>query len=145
MKIELVNEENFQQAVVVYMTSWKESHRDVCTVDHLQNRDYSGYLAGKLGGLYLVEDDDAVGVFYLQDGHFGDLYIHPCHMGKGYGTACIRYAQKKSRELRLTVLSSNYRAIRLYEKLGFCFTGVDDLLREGLWEREMIYTEKCNG
>ena len=33
-------------------------------------------------------------------------------------------------------------AIRFYEKNGFRFTGRDVLLRDGLWEREMEYTEK---
>ena len=145
MKIELVREDTFQQAVAVYSASWRESHRDICTPEFLRDRDYAGYLSGKLGGLYLVSDDGPVGVFFMQDGQLGDLYIHPCHEGKGYGTACIQYAQDTSKQLRLTVLSSNYRAIRLYEKLGFRFTGADTLLRERLLEREMLYTEKCNG
>ena len=43
--------------------------------------------------------------------------------------------------LRLTVLSDNHAAIGLYEKMNFRFTGNDTLLRDGLWEREMVYTE----
>ena len=95
-------------------------------------------------GLYLISDSIPVGVFRIKDGILSDLYIHPAQTGKGYGSACVEYAQKHNRELRLTVLSSNQRAIRLYEKMSFRFTGQDIPLRNGLWEREMRYTEKRN-
>ena len=145
MKIELVTEDTIQQAVTVYTASWRESHKDICSPEFLRDRDYAGYLAKKLGNLYLLYDGETVGIFYLDGENFGDLYVRPDCQGRGYGTACLRFALEQSRFLRLTVLSSNSKAIRLYEKLGFRFTGADTLLREGLMEREMIYTEKCNG
>ena len=43
------------------------------------------------------------------------------------------------KRLRLTVLSSNFTAIRLYEKSGFRFTGNDRILKDDLLEREMVY------
>lgn len=98
-----------------------------------------------MNGLYLIVDQVPVGVFFLSGEEFSDLYIHPSHQGKGHGRACVAFAISQSGSLRLTVLSSNMAAIRLYEKMGFRFTGQDIALRDGLWEREMRYTEKNNG
>ena len=139
MRIVLVDSVNFEDALAVYIASWRESHKGICSADFVQNRDYTGYLRKKLGHLYLISDGEPVGVFCLDGGEFGDLYIHPAHQGKGYGTACIRFAMEHTSKLQLTVLSSNETAIRLYEKMGFRFTGNDIPLREGLWEREMTY------
>ena len=145
MKIQIVTEANFSQALAVYTESWRESHREICSPEFLESRDYAGYLRQRMDGLYLVTDGGAVGVFRLADGTLSDLYISPDRMGRGYGTACIRFALEQCRELGLTVLSSNDRAIRLYEKMGFRFTGRDIQLKNGLLEREMRYTEKHNG
>ena len=138
MKIVLVDQSNFQDALTVYTVSWRESHRNICSPEFLQNRDYAGYLREKLGRLYLISAGGPVGVFCLDGENFGDLYIHPDHQGRGYGTAGVRFAITKSPRLRLTVLSTNAPAIQLYEKCGFRFTGKDIPLRDGLWEREMI-------
>lgn len=145
MKIERVNEETFPQAAAVYEISWRESHRDICSPAFLERRDCAGYLRQRLDGLYMISDGEPVGVFCLRGGEIGDLYIHPDQAGKGYGTACMRFAMAGSRQLRLTVLSSNDNAVGLYKKLGFRFTGNDLQLRDDLWEREMIYTENENG
>ena len=145
MKIVLVDNLNFQDALSVYTVSWRESHRDICSTEFLQNRDYAGYLRKKLGNLYLISDGGSVGVFCLDGENFGDLYIHPNRQGRGYGMACVHYAAQNASRLRLTVLSTNAAAIHLYEKSGFRFTGNDIPLRDGLWEREMIYTEKHHG
>ena len=142
MRIEPVTQENFSQAAHVYTVSWQESHKNVCSAAFLQQRDYEGYLKQRIDGLYVICDFVSVGVFRVKDGILSDLYIHPEFAGKGYGSACVEYAKKKSGQLRLTVLSSNERAIRFYEKRDFRFTHNDNLLRNGLWEREMIYTEK---
>lgn len=144
MRITPVTDETFLQAAEVYTLSWRESHRGICSTEFLDSRDCSAYLRKRMEGLYLISDSIPVGVFRIKDGILSDLYIHPAQMGKGYGSACVEYAQKHNRELRLTVLSSNQRAIRLYEKMSFRFTGQDIPLRNGLWEREMRYTEKRN-
>lgn len=145
MEIVLVDKENFALALEVYSVSWQESHKDICTLEFLKNRDYAGYLRKKLGHLYLISGEGSVGVFCLDGELFGDLYIHPDYQGKGYGTACIRFAMEKSPRLRLTVLSGNVSAIGLYQKMGFRFTGKAIPLRNGLWEREMEYTENDDG
>ena len=138
MLISLVNESNYQDALEVYTASWQASHTDICSPEFLENRDYAGYLRKKLGNLYLISDNGPAGVFCLDGENFGDLYIHPNHQSRGYGTACVRYAIGQSQRLRLTVLSTNTAAINLYKKMGFRFTDNDIPLRNGLWEREMI-------
>jgi len=145
IRIEPITEQNFAQAVGVYTDAWRESHKEICTPEFLENRDYAGYLRKAIDGLYLISDEEPVGVFRLYGDLLSDLYIRPDRTGRGYGTTCIHYAMEQSRQVRLTVLSSNHRAIHLYQKLGFRFTGVDIPLKNQLWEREMIYTENHNG
>lgn len=89
-------------------------------------------------------DPNCEGVFQLEGQTLSDLYIHPDRQGREYGRACVEYAIEQGGR-RLTVLSANETAIRLYEKMGFRFTGRDKPLKPGLWEREMEYTEKQNG
>ncbi len=143
MTIQQVTEETFPQALAVYRQSWKESHKDVCSAQFLESRDYGGYLARQTG-LYLVCDSECVGVFQLVGSTLSDLYIHPLYQGMGYGRVCVEYAIARGGR-RLTVLSTNTKAIRLYEKMGFRFTGRDICLKPELWEREMEYTEIENG
>ena len=145
MNITRVDEETFAGALEVYTASWRESHKEICSPEFLRKRDCAGYLRGRMAGLYLVSDSGPVGVFRLTEAELSDLYIHPEYQGRGCGRACVKFAQSRYSELRLTVLSNHEKAIRLYEKMGFRFTGQDIPLREGLWEREMRYTEKDNG
>lgn len=134
-----VDEMNIQEAENVYTASWRESHLHICTPDFLKNRDFAGYLRKRIGCIYMVCEDSPVGVFSLLGENFGDLYIHPEHQGKGYGKACIAFAMNKSTKLRLTVLSDNVKAIGLYEKMGFQFTGKAIPLKHGRFEREMVW------
>ena len=139
MVIKRINESNYEQALGVYRASWRESHRDVCSEEFMERRDYDGYLRSRMDSLYVIADGATVGVFSLNGNTFGDLYIHPQNQGKGYGTACIRYAKAQVESLRLTVLSSNLLAIRLYEREGFQFTGNERPLKNGIRECEMMF------
>ena len=145
LKFEAVTEENFAAATAVYAASWRESHREICAPAFLERRDYAGYLQSRMEGLWLILDGEPVGVFRVCEGILSDLYIHPDRQGRGYGTASVRFAIGRCTPLGLTVLSSNEAAAGLYRKTGFRFTGRDTLLRPGLWEREMKYTENHNG
>ena len=128
---------DFSIAVNVYRESWQESHRNICTPEFLETRDYSGYLKSIQKDLFGIYDPELVGIFSLAGDRFGNLYIHPDYWRRGYGTACIQYAMGQSKKVYLTVLSSNKKAIELYRKLGFRSTGNDTLLRDGLYELEM--------
>ena len=145
LNFEIVTEQNFAQVAAIYTAAWRESHKKVCSPEFLAKRDCAGYLRRCMDGLYLISDGCPVGIFRLNGEELSDIYIHPSLTGRGYGTSCLRFAMDKCKRLRLTVLSTNERAIHLYLKMGFRFTGADTLLRDDLWEREMTYTENHNG
>lgn len=142
MKIHPVTQANFPQAANVYRASWRDSHKDICTPEFLERRDCDGYLQQRLSGLFLLTEDVPVGIVRIHDGVLSDLYVHPAFQGRGYGKKLVSFAMGQEPGLRLTVLSTNRKAIGLYRSYGFCFTGNDCLLRENLWEREMMITEK---
>lgn len=70
------------------------------------------------------DDDDA-------DGSFGDLdriYLHPCVSGNGYGSLLLDWCLEALGKMgyttaKLWVFEVNSRALRFYEKHGFCFDG----------------------
>lgn len=145
MKIQAVTEDNFSKALTVYTASWRESHKGICSAEFLRRRDYEGYLRKHMEGLYLLTDEIPVGVIRCGNGELGDLYVRPDSQGQGYGTALLRFALSRGEKWTLSVLSSNSRAIHLYEHMGFRFSGKQTFLHEGLWELEMKYREKDNG
>lgn len=145
MIITPVTEETFPQAVEIYRDAWKESHKDICSAAFLEERDYEAHVRSCLPGLFLLTDQEPVGIVRVHAGTLSNLYVHPVKQGQGYGKQLLAFAKEKQKTLRLTILSTNIRAIGMYQKQGFRFTGNDKQLRENLWEREMIVTERDNG
>lgn len=144
MNITLVTETNFTQAVSVYGEVWRESHRDLCTPAFLESRDCGAYLrrqmeAGKC--LHLLSGEEPVGVVSVGNQEIGDLYVLPQTQGRGFGTELLRFAMEQCGSARLTVLSSNTRALAFYEQNGFVRTGRRKQLRETLWEVELSFGE----
>ncbi|MBQ2927596.1 MAG: GNAT family N-acetyltransferase [Oscillospiraceae bacterium] len=138
MKITPVTLRNFPQAAQVYTASWRESHKDICSPEFVQNRDCDGYLRQRINGLYLLSDDGPAGVIRVYDGALSTLYVHPAKQGRGYGRTLLNFALKLDPNLKLTVLSTNEKAAGMYLRHGFRYTGKQWQLRDGLWEREMI-------
>lgn len=138
MNITPVNKGNFSQAVQVYRASWQESHKDICSPEFVKNRDCAAYLWKRRNGLYLLTDGEPAGVIRVYDGLLSTLYIHPEKQGRGYGRALLDFALQMDPNLKLTVLSTNERAAGMYLRHGFRYTGKQQMLREGLWEREMV-------
>jgi ribosomal protein S18 acetylase RimI-like enzyme len=75
-----------------------------------------------VGGLLLQTTLTAVDIIELQ--------ILPAHQGKGTGTSVLERvigdAAHRSLAITLSVVPANPRAKRLYERLGFEVTGVDE-------------------
>ena len=74
------------------------------------------------GRLLVVRGDEEI--------RLTDIALLPEHRGGGVGTSLIRGLMAEAREtkrpLRLQVEKSNAQARRLYERLGFAFTGEND-------------------
>ena len=139
MTIVPVTEENFPQVVDVYARSWRESHQGVCSPQFLDRRDYCAYLRTGMGHgkrLFLLLSPEPVALVSVMGQEIGDLYVLPDRQGRGYGTALLEYAISLLEHPVLTVLSSNQRAIRLYERYGFRETE-RKALRQNLWELTM--------
>lgn len=146
--IELVTNANIGQAAEVHAISWRESHRDICTEEfiaaHTTERQVR-YLKSQLDNgaeIYLMSDKTRpVGIVSLLGDVIGDLYMLPDEQGRGYGTKLLRFAMEKCTGTpTLWVLSSNRRAMNLYERLGFHATGECHILSETLSEIEMVYS-----
>lgn len=69
--------------------------------------------------LYLLTGEEPVGVISMGDHEIGDLYVLPRAQGRGYGTMLLRFAMEQCGSARLTVLSSNTRALAWYKRNGF--------------------------
>ena len=143
MTITPVTEQNFLQAARVYRVSWRESHKHICSPEFLRDRDCDGYLRQRQEGLYLLLDEEPAGIIRVHDGTLSTLYIDPAKQGQGYGRMLLDFALKLNPNLKLTVLSSNRRAADMYLRHGFRYTGKQEKLRDGLWEREMIRNAMC--
>ena len=148
MNIVLVTEENLRQAAAVHAVSWRESHRDICSAEfvaaHTTERqmDYISREMARGKRFFLLEDEVAVAVVSLQGSVIGDLYVDPSMQGKGYGTALLRFAMAQCQEAPvLWVLSTNERAARLYQRIGFSATGRQKVLSAALREIEMRYVK----
>lgn len=74
-------------------------------------------------GLYEID-------YRIRDAEFAIMIGKPATWGRGLGTACTRFAveygfqQLNLNRIHLSVLASNERALRLYEKIGFQREGV---------------------
>lgn len=144
MTITRVTEVCFPQAVAVYREAWRESHRDLCTPAFLESRDCGAYLKRQMAAgkrLYLLTGEEPVAVISIGDHEIEDLYVLPRAQGRGYGTMLLRFAMEQCGSAKLTVLSSNTRALTWYERIGFVQTGQRRQLREGLWEVELDFGE----
>ena len=146
MNIVLVTEENLRQAAAVHAASWRESHRDICSAEFVEahtterQMDYIRREMARGKRFFLLEDEVAVAVVSLQGSVIGDLYVDPSMQGKGYGTVLLKFAMAQcSEEPVLWVLSTNERAARLYQRIGFSATGRQKVLSSALREIELKY------
>jgi ribosomal protein S18 acetylase RimI-like enzyme len=79
-------------------------------------------LARAVGGLWLEATPTSL--------HIVELQLLPEMQGKGIGSAVVRHVIQQGIDralpVTLSIVAANPRAKRLYERLGFEVTGVDD-------------------
>ena len=95
--------------------------------------DYEGFYGGRKGELYVIEEGGVVvgcGALKLNAKipYLSRIYVDVRHRGKGYGKAMVLHLMSRSRDLGYSGLElwsdTLFRtAHKLYERLGFRFTG----------------------
>ncbi len=146
MRIEAVTEKNLSEAAAVHAAAWRESHRGICSdafiAEHttLRQMNYICNAMDQGRRFFLLTDDEPVAVVSVEGSVIADLYVHPEHQCRGYGTRLLEFAMRQcERQPTLWVLNTNPGAQRLYERLGFVKSGRLKELKNDLFEIEMIY------
>ena len=142
-----VDEANILQAATIHSISWQESHRTFCTTDfvemHTPERQQA-YLMNKIKGrtkVYLLVDEEPVGIVSVTDNLIEDLYVLPDRQNMGYGTQLLQFAIDQCMGTpTLWILENNMNAARLYRRMGFEKTGNKKPITEGLDEIEYALT-----
>ena len=122
-----VAKENIIDAAKVYMDSWKESHKDICSAEFIEKHDLNymiNFLSEKIKNGYLIfisyaNDPEGIVAINPSDEEICLLYVSPEKQGKGVGTNLFDFALSKCVSPYITVLDSNKKAIDFYKKRGF--------------------------
>ena len=143
MKIIPVNEMNLAGAAAVHAASWRESHREICSLEfvaaHTTQRQMD-YLRKELEQgkqVFLLLDPEPVGVVSVHGELIENLYVLPEAERRGYGTALLDHACSLCGVPALWVLSTNGKAREVYERRGCGYTGRQKRLNDRLAELEM--------
>ena len=131
-------------AARVFSDSWRASH-DFCApafvVAHTPQHQRARILAQREEGkrfFLLLRDGACLGLVSVHDDLIENLYIDPAHWHQGIGRQLLAYAESLCTRPRLFVLSNNGRAIHIYTRAGYRFSGRENRLSETLTEREML-------
>ena len=93
--------------------------------------------------IYMLLEDEPVGIVSLTGSLIEDLYILPGRQNKGYGTILLKYAVSLCPDTpTLWILENNVNAKRLYCRMGFRETGNRNNITEGLDEIEFTLTNR---
>ena len=148
-----VNKENLSEAAKVYMDSWKESHKDICSAEFIEKHDLEymkNYLNDKLKDLYVIyiyyADEIPVGIVGINptDEEICLLYVSPENQGKGYGIKLLDRALSLCKNPYITVLDTNTKAIDFYLKRGFvpAEEQAENSNKKKIFERKYVYLYK---
>ena len=152
MIVEL-NETNIIDAAKVYMESWKESHKDICSSEFIEKHDIKNMIC------YLKEKKDIgydIFIYYVNEKPVGIvgmnpkdeeiclLYISPAEQGKGFGTELLEFAVKRCKNPYITVLDTNKKAIDFYLKRRFvpAEKQQETNKEKRIFERKYVYQKK---
>ena len=149
MIIEL-NEKNIKDAAKVYMDSWKESHREICSAEFIEKHDIDymiNFLKEKKEKGYVVFIDyigeKPVGIVGINpsEEEICLLYVAPKEQRKGFGSELLAFALEKCKNQYITVLDTNKKAIDFYSKRGFvpAEKQEENLTEKRIFERKYVY------
>ena len=87
--------------------------------------------------LYMLVEEEPIGVVSVTNGLIEDLYILPDMQNMGYGTELLLYAVGQCTDTpTLWILENNINAERLYRRIGFKQTGRKNAITNELDEIE---------
>lgn len=147
-----VTDNNISEAAAVYAASWRASHRAICTPKFIEKHTdafQAAALRDKIQNgwqIYaLYREKVCRGIVGLEktSGEIGLLYVDPLCWGMGIGSALLSFALNEMVRTRvpyLTVLSTNARALQLYTRRGFVFSGEERVLNAEKNIKECKYT-----
>lgn len=73
-------------------------------------------------------EEEPVGFLEIVGAHISNVFVDPAHQGRGIGAALMAAAEATvPGDLTLSVFTSNSRARRFYERLGFSFEGMSQI------------------
>ncbi len=146
-----VNDSNIIDAANIYMLSWKESHKSICSKEFIEKHDLS-YMKSLLqekiregGKIYLLQRKIPLGIVCVTaEDEICLLYVLPSEQHKGCGNALLEYAIKLCKDPWLTVLETNEKAIEFYKKRGFKFCGeINNILSKNkISEYKYVYQKE---
>ncbi|MBR5310118.1 MAG: GNAT family N-acetyltransferase [Oscillospiraceae bacterium] len=148
-----INDSNIKEAAKVYMLSWIESHKEICSNEFIERHSLSYMIEFlkdkiKLGyDLFICYDNkNPVGMVGINpaDEEICLLYVLPEEQGKGFGSKLLEYALSKCRNPYITVLDTNKKAIDFYLKRGFVSAEEQEQLSEEkrIFERKYVYQNR---
>ena len=148
-----IDETNITDAAKVYMDSWKDSHKDICSLEFIEKHDISymiNYLSEKIKNAYKIyikySDDVPVGIIGLNpcDEEICLLYVLPEMQGKGFGNELLEFALAKCKNPYITVLDTNKRAIEFYSERGFVPAEIqpENNGEKKIFERKYVYQKR---
>lgn len=89
--------------------------------------------------MYVYDDGVVKGFVRIRGAEVVQLFVEPVLQGRGIGAALLHFAVEKG-AVRMWALEKNERAIRFYQRHGFCLTG-DRQLEDGT-DEYLIRLEK---
>ena len=145
-----VNTCNIADAAKVYMESWKESHKNICSYDFIEKHDLNymiNFLKEKKEQKYDIFidyiDKKPVGIVGINPAYeeICLLYVSPKEQGKGFGTELLNHALSRCKKPYITVLDTNKKALNFYVKRGFIPAEIqpENTENKRIFERKYVY------
>lgn len=148
-----ISDLNIEDAAKVYMLSWKESHKKICSDEFIEKHSLSymtEFLKDKINlgyDLFIYYDNqNPVGIVGINpdDEEICLLYVLPKEQGKGFGTKLLDYAISLCKNPYITVLDTNKKAIDFYIKRGFApeENQKENSGEKRIFERKYVYQRR---